>query len=314
MHQSDNHERYIDYLVKAAAENVCDGIIEEPRLYWDFFDLGASQLAVRNHADAFVNGEKFPVRLTHLLAAVRPGFDDSPITGLTETDIQRMGLRLIFHDQFYMSDRHMALPAWRNTVTSPSPPSDRATSSLTLDRPVILSSRDSLAISVWLEDTPSSARLVSVSLTGTGLVSKRPYFFSGELEVSDTQKHLLDPRDFRNDGTEPVAITDMVLHCGAESGASSGAGDIRYLRVNVRHLGNGTQDDWVVTSTATTVPSGAPAVLWGKTAGRAIVHRFPGDGIFLEPGDGIDAEALALNTDVNNLQLVIGLMGYLAVT
>lgn len=304
-------QRHIDYLVKLASDNVCKGVIEEPRFYYDTMTLLTNGQTSEGQRDTFRNGEQFPVRLTHAVFALRPDFDQN--LGTDERLIQRVGLRMTFHDQYYMSRDFVPVPLWSNKVVAGPSAITTGFSSYTFDRPVILSARDSLRVTVALESTPTTPRRVVVSVTGIGMLSKRPYFLASEVELSNTNPVVLDSADFRNDGTEPVALTDMVLHCGAETEDATGAGDIRQLRVQVRQIGNGTQADWGIGPTSPPLAQ-CPATLLGLTEGRAVVHRFPGDGLIWEPGEGIIVQGIALASSTEGLELATALVGYISLT
>ena len=311
LHYEEPHQRDIDWMVKLASKNVCDGVIEEPRVVGDEITLLDPAKVTRGHADVFTNGEQFPIRLTHVSMALLPDFDNN--VGLDERFIQRVGARLTFHDQFYMSRNFVPAPLWANKVVAAGDANTQGTTSHIYDRPNILSARDSLRIMVQLNQTPASPRLVSCAVTGVGMLSKRPYFFSDTIEVSDQAPTQLSTEAFRNDGTEPVAITDMSFSCGAELDDPSAEGDIRQLRVQVRQVGNGTQADWYQGPRVPSPVERCPAVLLGYGTGRSIVHRFPGDGLIWEPGEGILLDMQALDPSVVGMTAGLSLYGYIAV-
>jgi hypothetical protein len=300
--------RYIDWLVNLAAKNVAKGVIEEPRTYFDSIFLLPNGVVSDGDRNVFINGEQFPVRITHAAMAIRPDFQQG--SGLDERDIQRMGMRFTFHDQYYQSREFLPVPLWATKVVAGPAALASGFSSQTFDRPVILSARDSLRVQVALEAAPATPRVVSVSFTGVGLLSKRPYFLGSEVELSDTAPVVLNTADFRNDGAEPIALTDWVIHCSSERDNATGAGDIRLVRVQVRQIGNGTGADWFVGPTSPPL-SQCPATLLGTTQGRAVVHQFPGEGLIWEPGEGIVVQGLALNSGVEGLSLAVGLSGYI---
>lgn len=306
LHYNEPRHRYIDHLVELAAKNLKDGVIEEPRGYWDEITLNAPNVISECAPNVFENGEQFPVRLTHLTAAM-------PESSVDERLIQRVGLRLTFHDQYYMGRDHAPVPLWLNENVAAGDLITDGASSQVFDRPVILSARDSLNVRVQLIDAPDAARRVSVSFTGTGMLSKRPYFFSDEVDLTNVQPTALDTSRFRNDGVEPIALTDWAVHCGAELGDATGNGDIRQVRVNVRQIGNGTQAQWFQGRTVPTPRERLPAVLMGTRTGRAVVHRFPGQGLLWEPGEGITVDALALTADVESAIVAVALHGYISV-
>ncbi len=311
LHYTEPYHRHIDYLVELASQNLENGVIEEPRVYYDVITLNQPSQVTEGTPDVFINGEQFPVRITHLSAAIRPDFVGD--TGLDERFIQRMGLRLTFHDQFYMSRNFVAVPLWLSKCVAAADLVTQGTSTWVFDRPVILSARDSLRIEVQLEEAPTTPRLVSVSFTGTGMLSKRPYFFSEDVELAGDGPIVLQTTQFRNDGAEPIALTDMAIHCGAEELNPVGQGDIRQLRLQVRQIGNGTQADWFQGPQTPAPLARMPAVLAGYSTGRAVVHRFPGKGLLWEPGEGITLDAQALDVSVQDLNLAVSLSGYIMV-
>jgi hypothetical protein len=312
LHYVEPRGRYIDYLVKMAAKNVKHGVIEEPRVFYDVITMGTSTEIIQGNPDVFINGEQFPIRLTHMSMALRPDFVGD--TGLDERLVQRAGLRLKFHDQYYQSRDFVAAPLWINKVVAASSAVTQGTSSWTFDRPNILSARDSLRVEVNLEEAPPVSRTITVSFTGTGLLSGRPYFLSGSVALTDANPTVINTANFRNDGSEPIALTDMTVHCSGDFDDSNGQGDVRLARVAVRQIGNGTQADWFQGPTVPSPVERIPAVLLGYTAGRACVHRFPGEGVLWEPGEGISLDAQALNDSIDGLALAVSLSGYVSLT
>jgi len=306
------HEAEIDYLVKLASKNVTDGVLEEPRVYYDLLTLTSQQVNTVSNPDVFSNGEQFPVHVTGMSIALQPDFAQN--VGMDERLIQRVGLRLRYHDNFYQSSELVPAPLWANKVVAAPALTSSGVSSYSFERPVILSARDALAIEVALASAPATPRRVSCSVTGTGLLSKRPYFFSSVVDLATTTKAMLPIEGLRNDGAEPIALTDMTFHCGAEEADASGAGDIRQLAVQVHQVGNGTQADWFVGANSPVPIPQCPAVLLGKTAGRAIIHELPGQGFLWEPGEGLTIEALPLDASALNVTLAVALHGYLVVT
>lgn len=305
-------ERDIDHLIKLAAENIDHGVIEEPRFYFDQITL--QSILSKNDPDAFINKEEFPVRITHALFGLRT-YDDGTIP--EERLLQKAGVRMVFHDQYYQSRAFAPVPMWVTEVTAGAPALSQGFSTYTFDRPVILSARDSLRVQVALESDPDGSQRVSVAVHGVGLQSKRPYFFSSFRDLNNTTPIVLPQGDFRNDGAEPVALTDLVIATSAPTGDFVGAGDIRTVRLQVAQLGNGTGRNWcgtpILQSSGATIPQ-MPAHLWGMSQGRAVVHRFPGQGLLWEPNEGVTMEAVALDTDAADEDLLICLAGYISLT
>ncbi len=309
------NQRYIDYLVKLAAKNVCDGVIEEPRAYFDVVTLNNENQVTEGNPDVFINNEQFPIRLTHMSAALIPDFAQTPTPGsFDERFIQRVGMRMTFHDQFYQSAQFVALPLWLNKCVAAADLVTQGSASVIFDRPLILSARDSMRVQVALGIAPTTPRLVSVSFTGTGMLSRRPYFFGGDRELANANPVLLPLTRYRNDGTEPIALTDMTVICGAEQDDPVGQGDIRFLNLQIRQVGNGTNADWYKGPSVPAPLARMPAVLNGYSTGRSIVHYFPGDGLIWEPGEGIDIDWRALDAQAEGLQVGVSLWGYISVT
>jgi hypothetical protein len=309
LHYEEPGQRDIDYLVQMAARNVCEGVIEEPRAYWDELTLlGVTQVS-RGAPGVLVNGEQFPVRLTHISMALIP----VGVVGTDERFIQRVGARLVFHDNYYMSRDFVAAPLWANKVVAAGDANTAGNSSLIFCRPNILSARDSLRFELQLNTVPDSARLVSAAVTGVGMLSKRPYFFSDAISIDNMNIRQLSTAQFRNDGSEPVALTDMSVSCGAPVDDAVGQGDIRELRLNVRQIGNGTQANWFQGPNVPAPLTRIPAQLLGYGTGRGIVHRFPGEGVMWEPGTGVTLEMQALDASVVGMNVGFSLYGYISV-
>lgn len=306
--------RYVDQLVQLAIDNNCKGIIEEPRVLYGLAVIPTTDPSIAVFPnDTFVNGGEFPIRITQMTCAIRPGVDDGDFSFDDERLIQQVGLRLRYHDTFYMNNLFVPAPAWANKPVAAGSSTQQGTSSFIFDRPTVLSARDSLRVEVILERiAPTTPRLVSVGFTGVGLLSKRPYLFSSTLELDSLVAGVFPAADLKNDGGEPVALTDMSFTCGAERDANDPAGDIRRARFQVKLIGNGTQSDWFGTSAPGV--SRCPGQLLGISTGRAIAHRFPGNGILLEPGDGLSAEANPLTGTLEGAEIGLALIGYVSVT
>jgi hypothetical protein len=306
-------EEYRAYLVKLAADNLCKGIIEEPRGYFDrlAMDTSLARTATFGTPNIFLNGEQFPVRILYMTASVAY-LDQEGNADQNERLIQRIGLRMRHHDNFYMRNEYVPLPLWSNCHTAASEVVTQGTSSYVFERPLVLSSRDALVVRAVLEDTPATAVPVSVSFTGVGIYSKRPYFLFGEVFLSDETAAGLPVEQFRNDGAEPMLITDMTVNVGAPIGDADPTGISRRARISVHQNGNGTNALWF-TSPGALLDEYAPAQLLGPSTGRAIVHRFPGDGLLWEPGEGLQVSARPLGVEFPDVSLDLGLLGYIAV-
>lgn len=322
MDLNPNTKEYESYLIKLATETIDKGVIEEPRLYYETLAIIASadagQTPVFADASTYVNGEDFPVRITHMvLSTAVDGQDDeeTPVV-LTppEDTIQRVGLQLRFHDQFYMNDTYVPIPCWGTQVNASSDTINPGTASLKPWRPLVLSVRDTLVVNLRLRQYVSSLGgvPVTVTVTGVGLLSKRPYLMSGGQVLTNTSQLNIPPENFKNDGAEPILITDLTINVAAGIDDTTAIGDARNVEVGVRQVGNGTNAEWVVSS-----PSQPPLCLascWGTYSGRALVHQFPGNGLVWEPGEGILVSASALPY-IPDLVTTVGvaLVGYIAI-
>ena len=290
---------------------ISDGVIFEPRGYFDIIALDhtTSNVIVPGNGGSFYNSEQFPVRLTHLVAAVQTLAAD-------ERMLQRIGIRIRYHDAYYMAREPALIPLWSNTLTTIPDIVTPGVSVWDFEYPFILGQRDSLRVQVQdVEDAPNSSRAISVGFHGVGTKSKRPYFFSmpEPLVVTDTGVHVLDSTGFRSDGSEPIAVTGQAIQVASLTDASDPTGDTRAFAVQVRQIGNGTNRDWYQgPDTAPWNARGVPAAIAGVTGGRAIVHRLPGQGFLLMPGDGfiVDAEQFGISAD---LDIAVGIFGTIAV-
>lgn len=313
--------RYIDYLVKLAKKNLEGGIIEEPRLFYDFATIPATApKTIQFTNNVFRNGEQFPVRITHMIAAVLPTFGTSPSGEFTdERLIQHVALRMRWHDTAYMSSFFVPLPLWANKVLGGAESIQQGSTGWVFDRPVIMSARDSFRVEVELVADADVNRNAMLGLSGVGLLSGRPYFFGqSPVTLDDEAKTQIPSRGYINDGAEPVAVTDMVTQLTGVLDDANPSGDARRACWQIRQIGNGTQANWLVGPSAA-----APAVLGtnlcpgsllGLSTGRSIVHRFPGDGVIWEPGEGIQAELAPVSgtTDVDGATVALGFAGYIS--
>lgn len=303
-----------DDLIRLAKENICLGVLMEPRWYYDSFTIPtASTAIVAGNPDVFQNGEQFPVVITHLTMAIRGVLNDVNATP-DERLIQRIGLRIAYHDQWYMNRDFPVVPLWGNRITAAADSWTQGSAVWRFDRPVILGTRDSIQVQAIPEQVPVNSRTARVSFTGVGLQSRRPYFLQGELAFTAAALGSFNTQDFRNDGTEPIALDQVVVNYSAEANASNPNGDIRLLRLNFRHIGGGTSADWGQGPIgAASLPQG-PAVLLGQQSGRCLVHKIPGDGWIWEPGEGVTVDIQPRVAITNGCRFTLGMLGYIAVT
>lgn len=309
-------DEYMAHLIKLAEDNVCHGVLEEPRGFFDTITITGDGNIVRGNPDVFRNGEQFPVRLTHMTVAAR-SLESDLVTAAAETAVQNVGLRLIFHDQYYMAPVFAPVPIFQNVINGGSIAVSQAQASWRFARPFILSARDTMNVAVALEEDPGAdERRVAVAFTGVGMLSRRPYFIESDATIGDLNQVILPTDNFRTDGSEPVIITDMTVNCSGLLTALEPLGDIRQVRVQIRQVGNGTNADWFTGPIGITPPlPQCPAVLLGILTGRCVAHELPGDGILWEPGEGLDVEMVELpNVDAAGVRMAIGFFGYVSVT
>lgn len=311
---------YVDYVMKLGSGILQSGVINEPRLFFDEIPLNADPgVIVAGNPDTFYNGEQFPIRLTHMLAAVRYLESDDQRAVANPLDIGRVLLRLQFHNQFYMNPTTLPLPLWGNkAVAAPEPFSfgNAHWDFVESGQPFILAVRDTMIVRVELQDAaaPASGVPVNVAFHGMGTLSRRPYIFTGETILTALGVVDLNTVDFRNDGSEPVLITDLTVTVGGEVDDVDPTGDINRIRISIRQVGHGTQSAWFIGPQAAVPPiQRTQATLLGVTTGRAVVHRFPGYGLLWEPGEGITAEAQSLVADLP-VVLCLAFAGYIMVT
>jgi hypothetical protein len=325
-------KEYSAYEQLLAQTNPTRGVLFEPRAYFNLFTLNGTQ-EVPGNSEVFRNGEDFPVFITHLTAsmAARNRANDAD---LDERLIQRVGLYLQFHDQYYMNAPQQLggsgdgqviqaapLPTWQNVNNGGPEALTRGTASWRFDKGAILSARDSLKIRTRLYSLPAAATPITVSFAGIGLISAQPYFFSGTVQASDLGWVDLDPTRFANDGAEPVVLSDMAVSVQAPTNSVDPTGDSRRVYVQVRQIGNGTGAEWfrgpvnaLTPGVGDLVPSNAlPAILFGQKQGRCVTHQFP-QPLVWEPGDGITATVQALLASTGAIGNVnLGLLGFIAV-
>lgn len=308
----------VDRIIHTATDNLRKGVILEPRFFFD-------EIAVPNDISSrgfstegvFKNGYDWPIQITKMIASLRYyGADGvTPITD--ERLLQRIGLRISSHGTDYMSREFNALPLWQSRPIAMTEIVAYGLSSCVHDAPWILSARDSMRVECALDASPGQqggSRRISVAFTGYGLQTERPYFKAGSIELTDTVKAMIVPDRFRNDGDEPIVMTDMTAHVSAPDSSNNPQGDTRLGRIQVSQIGNGTQADWF--SGPTPGAELMPISLLGTRAGRAVVHEFPRPLIW-EPGEGLQAEVAPLANTLNgttSVVLALGFMGTLVMS
>jgi hypothetical protein len=143
-------------------------------------------------------------------------------------------------------------------------------------------------------------------------LSKRPYFLNSQVQLTDVVPVNMTTVDFRNDGSEPIVVTDMTMNVAGEIENVDPTGSIGRVSIQIRQIGNGTNANWF------DGPPVGPGMrmqgtLLGVTSGRAVVHQFPGDGLIWEPGEGITLEAQLLAPNTTS-RLTVAFSGYIMVT
>lgn len=350
-------------LIQFASKNRGDGVLIEPRFYYDVLNFAGvdsaapaySRTVQQSDPDSFKNGEQFPVRLTHLLISPQHEI----ITGASPTllyerpsTVQYLTLRVERYGEYYMNEQFIRASAWHNVANAQ--PYNLASGSVThrFFQPLVLSARDSLRVdfeAVYPGVTPFGvpdpnaslgfinsvdgaayvAPSIVVQLAGVGMRSGRAYMLAGPARPTTdagTTIFTVDPALLQNVGNEPIALTDMTV-VGNSSfqtvAGTTGTGllpDVRMFRMQVRQQGNGTQAQWAKGPTYPTPINRLPLGLFGTHLGDAVVHRFPGDGITLDPGEVVRvsgqnaAYGAQSGADAYPRQYNVGFAGYLMVT
>jgi len=311
---------YADRVISLGQGMIRRGKINEPRMFWDEIQPDASStVIVAGTPETFYNGEQFPIRITHLVASVRYLESTAQRTVANQLDVSRLGLRLQFHNQFYMNPQFLPLTIWGSKPVA-APEAFSAGNAhwdfVATGEPYVLAVRDTMIVRVQLQDAavPSAAVPVNVAFHGIGALSRRPYILTGQVQLSDLSAVDLSTPDFTNSGSEPIVITDLTVAVGAQLDADDPTGAIGRIRIQIRQIGNGTQASWFVGPVAGVPPVPYPqATLLGVTTGRAIVHQFPGAGMIWQPGEGVTAEVRALVDDLGAV-LCLGMLGFIMVT
>lgn len=320
---------YLDYVISLAKGPTLEqGVINEPRLYYDMIvSVPTPNVEVQGTPDSIYNRELFPVRITHMTACTGWGDLTQPNTLALPITLQTVGLRLRYHDQFYMNPEFVAIPAWANKVVAAPDINSGAMSAWDFiasgSRPPILAKQDTFQVDVKCDDvnaafiSAASPVPVTVNFTGVGLLSRRPYFLSGTVQLTTPQTRVsIVANNFRNDGNEPIIITDMTVLVGPQVTQQIFiAGDIRRVSLNVRQVGSGTGSWWFQSNGSN--PSLCPASVLGLTTGRAVVHQFPGVGQLFGPADGISYAVQRVKPDnaiPNDIPVNLAFVGYIMVT
>lgn len=304
-----------DYVRRVATRNKSEGQarLYEPRLMADSFAFTGTQQRVNGNPDVFRNGEKFPIRITHLLMASQFVASDgqTPIGG-DERIVQRYALRIRAHDTYYMNPLRVMMPLWANKPAAAPDVVTLCQSTWRFDKPVILGNRDAFEVRVALRIAPSSGtERISIVFEGCGLYSRQPKRLTTFVDRSVVAEITMSIEDLRNDGTEPMEVQSVTLHHTPSTAQVNPIGNIRNVEARIRLNGNGT-NEWWNWRASTAVSQRIDAQMFGVETGRAIVHRLPGDGWLWYPNEGVDAEvesSVTTRTDT----LLLAMAGYVMV-
>lgn len=354
-------------LIQFASKNRGDGVLIEPRFYYDTLDFttlpGAEEadpytlVAQNSDSAAYTNGEQFPVRITHMVVSPL----HTPVTGESYKVIyqrpsgaQSLWLRVERYSEYYMNESFIRATAWHNVQSAQ--PYNAAAGTVThkFFQPLVLSARDSLRVDfeavfpgattmavpiIGGESGPmpttlnpdNAAPSIFVQLTGVGMRSGQPYFLAGPARpTTDGGSRLfsVDPANLQNLGNEPIAVTEMTVNASLSVEIPEGEGstttvlsDVRFFRMRVRQQGNGTQAELFRGPVYPTPMERMPLSLFGTHLGDAVVHRLPGDGIQLDPGEVLRVSGQNARYVVNRGNIApiptlyaVGFAGYLMVT
>jgi len=286
----------IQRIVDDAKMQLDRDIFYEPRAHWDVMFVGPPPdgfvVPARSADKTFQNGEQFPHHITDITASI----------SIDRRQIQNVGLRFTQHDVHYISRDPAPVPIYQTRPAALPAYIDPATSLWRFRHPNVLSARDTLKVTV---KGLGFEGFVSVGFHGIGVLSRRPYFLQGGINIatSDVNPHDIDGRVFRNDSSEPIALYDMVTTCADVTGPNTG-GDARRFTLQVKQLTNGTGADWFDSpvgggefprpSLQFPQLSQMPIVALGVDGGLCVSHRLPDAGWVWLPGDGLFAEVTDL--------------------
>lgn len=307
-------ENVKNWLVSTSKNVLVDGVLYEPRVYTDSYDIGsdAAPIIPGSPGNIFQNGEQFPVMLKWMTAFIIGGGD-------TDTDpadprlLQRVGMRVRYHDQYYMSRNFAPIPLWHNTQTAAPAYTAPGTAAWDFDAPVVLSSRDSLQVSVASTDATGNVPVrAEVGFHGVGFLSRRPYFLQGTITLASAVQTNLSTTFFRNDGSEPIVLLGCVVSQTLVGGSVGTTLPLATLSVQFKQVGNGTNADWV--QAPITQQSRVSATLLGTKSGFAVVHELPGEGWQWRPGEGVEIDMQNIGLPSGTPVTVgVAIIGYIAV-
>ena len=344
-------------IVQFASRNRGEGVLIEPRFYYDVLNfeniLGTgpyTTVVPNSDPDAIKNGEQFPVRLTHMIVAPQHWSilsGPAPIVAYEPPSaVQQLTLRVERYGEYYMNEQFIRASAWHNVQSAQ--PFNLAAGSVThkFFQPLVLSARDSLRVDFeaafpgptnfastgigatnFAINPEGIAPNILVQLAGVGMRSGRPYLLAGPARPTTNGGQTLftvDPTLLQNVGNEPIALTRMTVVANVsyedEDNEIGLLPNVQMFRMMVRQQGNGTQANWFSGPNYPTPVTRMPLALFGTDLGDAVVHKFPGDGITLDPGEVVRITAQNSGygpdpeTSTAPRQYSIGLAGYLMVT
>lgn len=300
-------KEHIEILQRKA---VCNGLMYEPRILFDQFDFDGTNQIAFSHPDVFVNTERWPLHITHMLSSMLYHDDQD------ERLIQRYGLRFVGHDTYYINPGapdYPLIPLYHNVVSAASDIVTMSQSTWDFMYPVEMGRRDVFQVEVQLIVASVTPSRIAVTFHGLGMLSRQPKLLSGYIDLTDTSPGVIDTDFYRNDGLEPLFITKVTANIQPPAGQSDPTGNIRNVRLRIKQNGNGTQQWWSRGPIITSPNDRAPEPLWGVTTGRAVVHKIPGGGWRWASGEGVNAQVQAFNTQLAE-SVLVGLIGYVEVT
>lgn len=307
-----------DYMYRLAERNKAEEAARlcEPRVLWDVFTFdGSTQRVYAPNPDTFRNGERFPLRITHVMTQMLYEDDDQqqPVGG-DERMVQRYGLRIRAHGTYYQNSEFTPLPLYANYPVAASDVASQAQATWRLNHPFLIGNRDTFQAEVRLLVAPAvGSDRVTVSFQGVGFYSRQPKILTGAVELSDTSKGFIDTNDLRNDGTEPFELHQIIVHHAPDTQTANPIGNVRNVRVRIRANGNGTSQEWVVgPKTGAYSDQLVPAPLLGTDVTRAVPHRLPGKGWLWYPGEGVDLEMRSF-TPTREETVVLAMVGHIMV-
>jgi hypothetical protein len=297
-------------------QNICESFRCEPRILFDILAFDGVTQVVTGNPDIFRNTERYPLRLTHILAGMlfNSGVQSQSPIGGDERMIQRYGLRVRGHDTYYINPEYPLFPLWHNVINASAAITAQGLSTWKLPKYVILGRRDTIEVEVNLIATPASAERVSVQFHCVGVISREPKILTGFIDLTTTVSATIPTDFYRNDGLEPLEIHKVVFNDAAPINTANPTGNIRNVRARIRVAGNGT-NSWWTRGPVNTPPINerAPAPLWGATVGRCVTHKIPGDGWLWGSGEGVSIDVQSY-VPTRTESVIVSMVGYIEIT